>query len=77
MDGMLCGCVKRNLPTREDERCRMALEGAGKNLGAFDTEIHSAILDSGNSGLRNAREFGELTLAQLLEFAQDRNGLTD
>ncbi len=57
--------------------CGMAFEGAGKNLCALDAEINSAVLNSGNGGLRNAREFGELTLAQFLEFAQDTDGLTD
>ena len=54
----------------------MAFEGTGKNLCAFDPQIYSAVLDSGDGRLRDTREFGELALAQLLEFAQDTNGLT-
>ena len=54
----------------------MALKSTGKNLCAFDTQIYPAVLDSGEGGLRDTREFGELALAQLLEFAQDTERLT-
>ena len=55
----------------------MTLEGASKNLCALDPEIHPTVLDSGNGSLRNAGEFGQLALAQLLEFTQDTEGLAD
>jgi hypothetical protein len=55
----------------------MAPERASKNLRAFNTQVHPAVLNCGNSGLRNTSEFGELTLAQLLKFAQDTDGLAD
>lgn len=55
---MLCSAPKWNLPTREYEHGRMAIEGARKNLGALDTQIYATVLDGGNGSLRNAREFG-------------------
>ncbi len=55
----------------------MALEGASKNLGAFDAKVDSAILDCGNRGLGNASEFGQLALTEFLEFAQDSNRFSD
>ncbi len=72
-----CGGLKRKLPARKYENRGMALEGTGKNLSALNTEIHSTVFDSGNGGLRNTSEIGELTLAQLLEFAQDADRLAD
>jgi len=55
----------------------MAFESTGKNLCALDAEVNSAVLNSGNGGLRNTCEFGELTLAQLLKLAQNTDGFTD
>lgn len=75
--GKLGGGLKRDIPAGEYEYCRMALEGTGKNLRTLNTEINSTVLDSGNGGLRNTGEFRELALAQILEFAQDTDRLTD
>lgn len=41
----------------------MTVESTGKNLRALNTQIHSTIFDGGDSGLRNASEFGQLALA--------------
>jgi len=48
-----------------------------KDLRSFDAQVDPAILDGGNRGLRNARELGQLALAQFLKFAQDTHGLAD
>ena len=49
----------------------MTLESTRKNLGPFYAEISPAILDGGNSALRNPGEFGKLALAQFLESAKN------
>jgi len=70
-DAMLCGTFKWNLPAGKYEYGWVAPECAGKNLCALDTQVHSTVLDGGDGGLRDARKFGELALAQFLEFTQD------
>jgi len=49
----------------------MTIEGTGKYLRALDAQIHAAIFDGRNSRLRNAREFGQLALAQFFKLSQD------
>ena len=68
---------KGHFPAWEDQYGRMAIECTGKSLGAFHTQIDPAIFYSRNGRLRNAGKFGELALAQLLEFAQDTYGLSN
>ena len=72
---MLCRRLKRNLPTREDEYCRMTLERLSEYLCPLNPEVNPAILDGGQSGLRNSSEFGKLALAKLLELAKDTDRL--
>jgi hypothetical protein len=65
-----------NLPAGKHEYGWMTLEGMGKDLCALNTLIHPTVLDSGDGRLRNARQFGQLALAQFLKFAQDADGLS-
>lgn len=69
--------LKRSLPAREHEDCGMTPKCVCKYLRSLDAQVDPTILDSGNGGLRNARELGQLTLAQFLKFAQDTHGLAD
>ena len=55
----------------------MTPERVCEDLRSLDAQINPAILDSGNGGLRNARELGQLALAQFLKFVQDTHGLAD
>ena len=55
----------------------MTPERVCEDLRSLDAQINPAILDSGNGGLRNAREFGQLALAQFLKFTQDAHGLAN
>lgn len=73
----LCSSLKRDLSTGNDEYGRMAMECPRKCFRAFHSQIDPAILDCRDGRLRNTRQFGKLTLAQFLEFAQDAHGLTD
>ena len=75
-DAMLCGTAKRNFPAGKHEHGGMAIVRTGKNLCALDTQVHPAVLDGGDGGLPNARKFGQLALAQFLEFPQDTDGLS-
>ncbi|OHC62013.1 MAG: hypothetical protein A2045_05670 [Rhodocyclales bacterium GWA2_65_20] len=72
----LRGTFKRNLPAGEYEHGRMALERTGKNLGTLDAQVHATVLNGRDGGLRNSRKFGQLALAQFLEFPQDTDGLS-
>ena len=76
MTGMLCGTFKWNLPAGKYKYGRMAVEGASKHFCALDTEVYTAVLNGRDGRLRNARKFGQLALAQFLEFAQNTDGLT-
>ena len=55
----------------------MTLQGARENLGPFDPQIDPSVLDCRDRGLGNARQLGELVLAQLLQLAQDTERLAD
>jgi len=71
----LCRRLKGNLPAREDEYRRMTFERPSKYLGPFDPEINPTVLDGGQGGLGDSREFGQLALAQFLKFAKDTDRL--
>lgn len=43
----LGGRVFRHVPTREDQHGRVALQGAGEDLGALDAEADTIVLDGG------------------------------
>ena len=55
----------------------MTPECVCKDLRSLDAQVDPAIFYCGNGGLRNARELGQLALAQFLKFAQDTHGLAD
>ena len=71
----LCRRLKGNLPAREDENRRMTLERFSEYFCPFDPEINPTVLDGGQGGLGDSREFGQLALAQFLKFAKDTDRL--
>lgn len=73
---VLCRLVGQ-LPAGKNQHAGMALEGPGENLGTFDTQTDSVILNGRNSGLGNPSKTSQLTLAQLLKLTKNAYGLAD
>ena len=49
-------CSGFQLPTREDQHGRMAMQRGCQNLCALDAKVDPAGFDAGNGGLRDAAE---------------------
>lgn len=61
---------KHAVPPGKKQHARVALQGSREHLRTFDTESNTIILDCRDRRLRDARERGELILAQLLQLPQ-------
>jgi hypothetical protein len=55
--------VPGNIPSREDQDGRMALQSPGENLGSLDAKTDAIVLNGGEGGLRNPRQPAQLILA--------------
>ena len=64
------------LPTRKHKNRRVAVKSRAQHLGALYTQIDPTILNTGNGGLRNATQGGELRLAETLQLSDDPHRLT-
>ena len=49
----------------------MAVQRNAKHLGALDAQVNPTIFDTGNSGLGDAAQGGELCLAEPLQLTDD------
>ena len=70
-----CG-LQRNFPTGKNKNGRMTFQCSCQHLCALNPKIDATVLDSGDRGLGNAGDFGELTLAQRLKLAHDSHGFS-
>src|SRR5215471_6427610 len=61
------------LPARKDQDGWMTTERTRQHLSALDTQTNAPVLDRRQRCLRDATKFGQLILAEALEFADDTN----
>jgi len=71
--GKLCCGISGNIPSREDQDRRVALQGSREALGLLDPKSDAIILNSGEGCLRNASQPGQVILTVPLQFSNDAN----
>jgi len=74
--GLRCR-LELGVPAGEYQNGRMTLERSREDLRPLYAEIDPAILDGRDGGLRDAAKFGELALAQFLQFAKNPDRFPD
>lgn len=69
--GQLSGVIQ--LPSWKNENGWVAMQCRSEHLRPLDTKVDATILDTRNGRLGDAAQFGELVLAEILQFTDDAN----